>query len=195
VSRRRISRAGPLLLLVIVAACSGGDGDGAEADGSELGQTSPTVPPEPPPVPAESPAGTGVVVIGGTNATFSVSACELEQAPAADGTGELLRVTGAGTRANGVPFSVEITRVATDEADTTFTDSVTYTDTARILQLQRFELDGEVSDLRDPDARSTLLRVRPEGVAAAGIAGPPGTTAPDGPGLVGFAVDATCSAG
>jgi hypothetical protein len=52
-----------------------------------------------------------------------------------------------------------------------------------------------VSDLRDPDARSTLLRLRPDGVSAAGIAGPPGTAAgqtPPDEGLVGLAFDATC---
>ena len=58
--------------------------------------------------------------------------------------------------------------------------------------MQRFEVAGEVSDLRDPDARSTLLRVRPDGLSATGIAGPPGTSAPEGPGLVGLALDATC---
>ena len=65
-------------------------------------------------------------------------------------------------------------------------------DTARILQVQRFEVAGEVTDLRDPDARGTLLRVRPDGLSATGIAGPPGTSAPEGPGLVGLALDATC---
>ena len=60
----------------------------------------------------------------------------------------------------------------------TFTDTITYSDTARILQVQRSEVGGEVSDLRDPDARSTLLRVRPDGLSAAGLAGPPGDGRP-----------------
>jgi hypothetical protein len=184
---RRLPRALTVALLV-AAACSGGGGD----DGADLGVTSSTAAPQAPDVPAESASGTGVVVIGGTNASFAVTECELDLAPAEDGTGPLLRVTGEGTRANGVPFSVEVTRTATAEEATTFTDLITYVDTARILQLQRFEVGGEVSDLRDPDASGTLLRVRDDGLSAAGIAGPPGTSAPEGPGLVGLALDATC---
>ena len=59
--------------------------------------------------------------------------------------------------------------------------------------MQRFEVAGEVTDLRDPDARGTLLRVRPDGAVghrhrrASGHRPPP-----KGPGLVGLALDATC---
>jgi hypothetical protein len=178
-----------LLALALVTACSGGD-DGSD-DGSELGSTSSIAPPSPPEVPAPSPAGTGVVVIGanGTPSSFAVTACALE---AEDGdTGQLLRITGEGTSSSDVPFQVEVVRSATSGAAETFTDLITYTDTARILQVQRFEAAGEVSDLRDPDARGTLLRTRADGLSAVGIAGPPGT-GEKGPGLVGFALDATC---
>ena len=179
------------LVLVValgLAACSGGD-DGDD-DGSDLGTTSSIAPPVTTDVPAASPPGTGSVVIGGISSSFEVTDCALE--PASEDPSELLRLTGAGTRGNGVPFSVEVLRTATQEADETFTDVITYMDTARILQAQRFEVAGEVSDLRDPDARSTLLQVRPDGLSATGIAGPPGTSAPEGPGLVGLALDATC---
>ena len=93
-----------------------------------------------------------------------------------------------------MPFQIEVKRFATDsEVAETFTDTISYSDTARILQVQRFEVDGEVDDLRDPDARGTLLRVRPDGVSAAGLAGPPGLRRRGGTeGIVGFAIDATC---
>jgi hypothetical protein len=178
-----------LVLLVIgVAACSGDD-DGD--DGSGLGTTSSIAPPVAPPIPAASPAGTGVVAIGELTSSFQVTACDLEVAPAGS-TGQLLHLSGQGTRANGVPFAVDVTRSASAEATEAFTDVITYTDTARILQVQRSESQGEVSDLRDPGARGTLLRVTPTGVSATGIAGPPGTKAPEGPGLVGLALVATC---
>jgi hypothetical protein len=177
-----------VVLVVALAACSGDD---ASDDGAGLGTTSSIAPPLAPSVPAESPAGTGVVLIGELAASFAVTACDLDVEP--DGTtGELLRLTGSGTRPNGVGFTVEVVRSASDEAAEAFTDLITYVDTARILQVQRSELGGEVSDLRDPDARGTLLRVRPDGLSATGIAGPPGTSAPKGPGLVGMALDATC---
>jgi hypothetical protein len=103
-----------------------------------------------------------------------------------------VRLTGAGTRANGVPFAIDVVRSSTNTGTEAFTDLITYSDTARILQVQRSEVGGEVTDLRDPGARGTLLRVRPDGLSATGIAGPPGTSAPEGPGLVGLALDATC---
>lgn len=179
-----------LFALALAAGCSGGGGD--DDDGASLGDTVPSTAVTAPAIPAPSPAGTGVVVIGGTTSSFSVTECELE--PSADDATVLLVLTGAGTTGNGVPFQVEVQRfAAVSEAIETFTDTITYTDTARILQLQRFEVDGAVSDLRDPDARGTLLRVRPDGVSAAGLAGPPGTGGEVTEGIVGLAVDATCS--
>jgi hypothetical protein len=180
-----------VVLAVALAACSSdGDGDGDDDDGAGLGTTSSIAPPVAPSAPAASEPGTGVVVIGEIPASFAVTACSL--APTSAEAPEQLRLTGAGTRANGVPFSVEVVRSSSEEGAKTFTDLITYTDTARILQVQRSETAGEVTDLRDPDARGTLLRVRPDGVSATGIAGPPGTRAPEGPGLVGLALDATC---
>lgn len=178
-----------VVALAFLAACSGG---GTEPDdGASLGVTATLAPVTAPPAPAVSPAGTGVVVIGGSSSSFSVTECELTSAEGDAAT--LLRVTGAGTTANEVPFQVEVQRFAVDtDAAKTFTDTITYRDTARILQLQRFEVDGVVSDLRDPEAVSTLLRVRSDGVSAVGLAGPPGTGADIKEGMVGFALDASC---
>jgi hypothetical protein len=177
-----------LIAVLAFAACSADDaGDGG---GAGLGTTSSIAPPVAPSVPAESPSGTGLVLIGELGSSFKVTSCDLDVGGAT--TGELLRLEGAGTRANGVPFTVEAVRSASDEAAEAFTDLITYTDTARILQVQRSEVAGEVTDLRDPDARGPLLRVRADGLSATGIAGPPGTRAPEGPGLVGLALDASC---
>jgi hypothetical protein len=176
------------VVAIVVASCS--DGDGGD-DGADLGTTSSIGAPSAPQVPTVSPAGTGVVVIGerGTGSSFSVTECSLE--PAEGEAGQLLHARGAGTTGSGVPFEIEVLRTSTSGAAETFTDLITYADTARILQVQRFETAGEVSDLRDPDARGTLLRTREGGLSAVGIAGPPGTD-DEGPGLVGFALDLTC---
>ena len=177
--------------LVLVAAASCSDGGGGD-DGEGLGTTSSIGPPVAPGVPAPSPAGTGVVVIGerGRASSFSVTECALE--PAGASGGPLVHVKGEGTTAtSGVPFEIEVLRTNTAAAAETFTDLITYSDTARILQIQRFETAGEASDIRDPDARGTLLRTREGGLSAVGIAGPPGTDV-EGPGLVGLALDVTC---
>jgi hypothetical protein len=181
----------PLVALVLLAACSGGgDGDGDD-DGASLGVTAAPTEVTAPGVPAASPPGTGVVVVGGASSSFAVTECRLEPGEAA-GTSFLLRVAGKGTTGGGVPFEIEVKRFATATSVETFTDTISYSDTARILQVQRFEVAGEVTDLRDPDARGTLVRVRPDGVSAAGVAGPPGAVAGEDEGIVGLALDATC---
>lgn len=182
----------PVLLaaLTVLGACAGGASDGDD-DGASLGDTAPPTEVTAPALPVTPPARTGTVVVGRTTSQFSVTECVLE--PTDGDATTLLTVTGAGTTANGVPFQIEVKRFATDSAVAeTFTDTISYSDTARILQLQRFEVDGLVSDLRDEDARSTLLRVRPDGVAATGLAGPPGSGGDVTEGIVGFAVVATC---
>lgn len=179
-----------VVAVLLLAACSGGsDGDD---DGASLGDTLPATEVTVPDIPEESPPGTGVVVVGVAVSSFAVTGCQLDPADA----GQLLRVTGAGTTGRGDAFEVEVQRFSSATAAAeTFTDTITYSDTARILQIQRFEVAGSVTDLRDPDARSTLLRVRPGGVAAAGLAGPPGTSSGsdrNDDGIVGFALDLTC---
>ena len=113
--------------------------------------------------------------------------------PAGDGvTTELVHVTGEGTTSSGVPFEVEVIRSSTAGAVETFTDMITYSDTGRILQVQRWRWPARSPTSATPTREGTLLRVRPDGVSATGIAGPPGTVAGEDPGLVGLAFDATC---
>lgn len=178
------------LLVAAVAGCSddGGDGD-ALAPGTTGEVTTPT---EPDPLPP-SPAGIGAVSVGGSTSSFEVTSCRLEPDPTApEGARALITVEGAGTTGSEVPFTVEVQRFATSLNDVvTFTDTIAYSDPARILQAQRIEVAGQVTDLRDPDATSALLRPRDGGVAAVGLASAPGDDADDG-GLVPFALDVTC---
>jgi len=122
-----------------------------------------------------------------------VTSCRLEPDPAEpEGARALLVAAGSGRTASGVPFTVEVQRFATNINDVvTFTDTIAYTDAARILQAQRIEVSGQVTDLRDPGATSALLRTRADGVSATGLASAPGDDADDG-GLVALALDLTC---
>jgi hypothetical protein len=185
------ARLAPLLavaLVLSVAACSGADDDDGATLGSTAAPTAPTVPALPPP----SAAGTGVVVVGGTTSSFAVTSCRLEPDPAEpEGARALVALTGAGTTGSGVAFTVELQRFATGTDVVTFTDTVAYTDAGRILQAQRIEVGGQVTDLRDPEATSALVRPRAGGVTAAGLAGAPGEGAED-EGVIGVALDATC---
>ena len=181
-----------LVVALVLAATACGD-DGTADEGASLGD--PVEPTEvtAPPVPAESPSASGVVVIGGASSTFAVTSCALTPDPnATPGAETLLLVTGEGSTGAGIPFQVEVERFATGTDVRTFTDSVTYTDTARILQMQRVQVGDQTTDLRDPGARGTLVHTRADGVAAAGLGGPPGSVAGVEDGVVGMAVDATC---
>lgn len=175
--------------LVLVGACASEDG-AAPADATA---TSALAAPSAPPPPAAGEPGTGTVVIGGTASAFEVTTCRLEPDPAEpEAARALLTVTGSGTTPRGEAFTVEVRRFATTLGEvTTFTDTISYQDPARILQAQRIEVGGQVTDLRDPSATNALLRPRADGVSGAGLAGAPGDDADD-EGVVGIAVDATC---
>lgn len=145
-----------------------------------------------PDLPKRSAPGSGTVVVGGTTGSFTVTACRLEPDPADPiGARVVVSVSGVGTTASDVAFTIEVQRFATGDDVVTFTDTVTYTDTGRILQAQRIEVRGEVTDLRDPKAATSLVRTRTDGVTASGLASAPGDGADDG-GLMGLALDATC---
>lgn len=177
--------------LVVAGACSSssdGEDDTGAPDPTVTRGGGATVPDIPPP----SRAGTGVVVVGGTTSSFAVTACRLEPDPTQPaGARALVELDGAGTTGSGVPFTIEVQRFATGTDVVTYTDTVTYSDAGRILQAQRVEVRGQVTDLRDPKAATALLRTRDGGLSAAGLAGGPGDAAGD-EGLIGIALDATC---
>jgi hypothetical protein len=184
-----------VLVLTLAGCGDDGDDDLLPFDDDAAGEPGDPVagpPAEPPALPDASPSGTGTFVLGGTSSTFTVTGCRTEPLPdEPEAAQTLLAITGEGTTASGVAFTIEITRFATGTDVRTFTDSIAYADTARILHGQRIEVAGQVTDLRDEDARTALLTPRADGVAGRGIVGPPGSVAGD-QGLIGIAVDATC---
>lgn len=190
--RRRVVATAPVLLLA-AAACSG-DGDAGSLSGTDggvpaTGERSEVRAPE---APAPPSAGTGVLVLG-EQRTFEVTSCRLEpdeREPA--GARTLLAASGAGTAASG-EFTVEVRRFVTGTDVVTYTDTITYEDGARILQAQRVEVAGQVTDLRAPEAASPLIRPRDDGLSVSGIAGPPGGSPEQAEGNVGIALNLTCT--
>ena len=183
---------GALIAVALAAACSSGS-DGAEAPKAGGDGTASTIERAVvPDVPGASPAGTGVIVVGGATSSFAVTACRLDPDPAAPPAARaLVTLTGAGTTGSGVAFTIELQRFAAGTSVVTYTDTVTFSDPGRILQAQRIEVSGQVTDLRDPTASTPLVRTRPGGVTASGLASAPGD-GPDDGGLIGLALDATC---
>jgi hypothetical protein len=191
VVRRRVvpARTGPIarlaaaLVLLMAAGCGGDDAAVTEEE-------APLVPDElapvtvPPPVEEPSP-GEGVLSIGGLLREFDVLSCDLE--PGSD----TFFVNGAGETDGGVPFQVEVQRFVSGQDPVTTSDLVNYEDTARVLQAQRAEVEGGVTDLRDPQADAPLLEVRRRTVSGGGIAGPPGSREGD-EGLVGLSFHVSC---
>ncbi len=176
---------------VFAAACAGGDATPPPDSGD--GRTPSSIAaPAVPEVPEPAGPGVGVVVIGGTTSSFSVRSCRLEPDPSEPVAARaLVTLDGSGTTAAGVAFTVELQRFATGTEVVTYTDTFTYSDSARVLQAQRIELNGQVTDLRDPKARVALVRTRRGGLSASGLASAPGSKVADG-GLIGFALDASC---
>ena len=178
------------LAVLLVASCSGDDA--SDDAGASLGVTEPPTSVTAPPLPAPGPEGTGVVVVGGSSSSFAVTGCRLVADPAEpEGAKTLVLMTGSGSTAGGVAFELEVKRFSTGIDVKTYTDTVAYADTARILQAQRIEVNGQVRDLRDPDASTSMIRTREAGLSASGLAGPPGSGA-EADGTVGFGIDATC---
>lgn len=181
-----------LALAMVVLLAASGCSSGGEDDGATLGSTAAPTAPTVPGLPAAPATSTGVVVLGGTTSSFAVTTCRLEPDPAEpEGARALISLEGAGTTGSGVAFTVEAQRFATGTEVVTYTDTVTYSDAARILQAQRIEVGGQVTDLRDPKAATALLRTQAGGVTAAGLAGAPGD-GPDDEGIIGLALTATC---
>lgn len=174
-----------VLVLVPVAACSSGSGRADQPASSTAASTVTSMPPP-------SASGVGVVVLAGRASPFAITSCQLEPEPSEPaGARALVRVAGKGTTQRGVDFTVELQRFSTGTNVVTYTDTVTYIDAGRILQAQRIEVSGQVSDLRDPKAATALIRTRPGGVTARGLASAPGSGPKDG-GLIGLALDVTC---
>lgn len=207
--------AGLLLTFVVLVAVGGcGDDDAGPADDpsaepgtSEGSITAPSPAPEPlgvEPLAAarpEPPApGRARLVLGGSvDAELDLTRCEIDDAAAPEGDEPVRQVAAeaTGQRADGRALLLEVSRFVAPGDATTITDTVTVTEgpadrPARVLQAQRFEVDGLVSDGREPGATSPLLQVGDATVEGSARFAPPGNFADDG-GLVEGAVALTCS--
>jgi hypothetical protein len=187
------------------AACAAGDGDGggSGADGPDGPST--TVQGAAPEQLAVTdlgrPAdGQARLALGGRfDVTLDVTTCtrDLDAAPDGEVPSEQVVVEATG-EVDGVPLSLSVRRYRSQGASPTTTDTVRVTHgppdaPTAVLEAQRFEVDGLVTDPRDPDADDPLLRVTDAGIAAEGMFAPPGAFADDG-GLVEGAVSVGCAA-
>lgn len=179
------------LVLLTVAACSGAGEDGAPAVGStgEGGGSSTTLAAGDAARLPRSAPGRGAVAFGQDVYEFTVSSCvptPNDDEPEAART--LFQLDGKGT-ARGNAFTISVRRFQTKTTATTFTDTITYRDTARVFQAQRVEVDGGVTDPRDPNAATPLLQIDDAHVSASGLFGAPGNDT----GAIAGRLDATCA--
>lgn len=134
----------------------------------------------------------GMIDLEITSCTIDLDAEPEGQVPA-----ELLGVSANGEMDDGTIVSLDVRRFRSMGASPTITDTVTIAfgdpeSPDRALVAQRFEVDGLVSDLRDPDATSPLLVVGPGGFEGRGLFAAPGADVEDG-GAVEGVVRGTCA--
>ena len=134
----------------------------------------------------------GMIDLEITTCTIDLDAEPDGQVPA-----ELLGVSAIGETDDGTTVNLDVRRFRSVGASPTITDTVTIVfgdpdAPERALVAQRFEVDGLVSDIRDPDARSPLLVVGPGGFEGRGLFAAPGADVEDG-GAVEGVVRGTCA--
>lgn len=122
---------------------------------------------------------------------------DLEAEPDGQMPAELLGVSATGETDDGTTVALDVRRFRSEGASPTITDTVTLAfgdpeAPERVLVAQRFEVDGLVSDIRDPDADSPLLVVGPGGFEGRGLFAAPGADVEDG-GAVEGVVRGTCA--
>ncbi len=113
--------------------------------------------------------------------SLDVVTCAISPDATPDGEvpAELLAATIAGATEDGTELNVDVRRFRSQGASPTITDTITIVfgdpdAPDRALVAQRFEVDGVVSDLRDPGATDPLLVVGPGGFEGRGLFAPPG---------------------
>jgi hypothetical protein len=189
---------------VLVLAGCGGGGDPSSSAGTS--STSPDLAFEAPqpasvaaldtPTPGMARAVLGAVV----DIELEVEGCEVDLDALPDGEvpAERIRVLATGEATDGAPVKLEVLRLASAGASATITDTVRVTEgpddaPTRVLEAQRFEVKGLVTDPRDPDASGPLLTTTGGSVIeASGVFAPPGAFAADG-GLVAGLVAIACA--
>lgn len=145
-------------------------------------------------------AGTARVVLGSSlDVTLEIAECrlDLDAQPAGQVPAELVGIEATGATADGTPVLLDVKRFRSAGAATTITDTVTVLEgteesPVRVVVAQRFEVGGQVTDGRDPDADDPLLRVTQAAITATGVFAPPGAFAGDA-GAVEGAVAIACA--
>ncbi len=130
---------------------------------------------------------------------LEITSCVIDLAAEPDGQvpAELLGVSAIGETEDGTTVNLDVRRFRSVGASPTITDTVTIAfgdpeTPERVLVAQRFEVDGLVSDIRDPDADAPLLVVGPGGFEGRGLFAAPGADVEDG-GAVEGVVRGTCA--
>lgn len=195
-------------LALVVAACGGSDDAGTSAPLTSGGPPAETVPPATlGPVP-DIGTGPGSALVflpdgagGTTQLALDVDACTITPDATPDGEvpAELLGAAASGATDDGTEVRLDVRRFRSQGASPTITDTVTIVfgdpdAPERALVAQRFEVDGLVSDLRDPTAGDPLLVVGPGGFEGRGVFGPPGSDV-EADDLVEGVVRAACDGG
>lgn len=169
------------IALLGLSAC-GGDGD-EEPASTTAARPADRVPAEPLGTPAE---GTGRIVVGSLDVELSIETCERDDAavPAGTAPAELVGIRATGSRDDGTSVLVDVRRFRTAGEVPTITDTVTVVEgpeeaPENVLQAQRYEVAGAVSDARDPQADDPLLRLGADAVTGSGVFAPPGAFADD----------------
>lgn len=195
----------PLVICLAGAAGCAGDDDAetSSSPSTTAGSTSTSQAPVEPlagEISRDPGAGQARIALGSSlDATLEITDCEHTPDAQPDGQvpAELLVVAASGTTTEAAPVRLDVRRFASEGAAATITDTVTVTvgdpeNPDQALVAQRFEVDGAVTDPRDPDADDPLLRISEDRVEAAGVFAPPGAFADD-LGLVEGIFVAVCS--
>lgn len=190
--------------VLVLAGCSGGDGDGSSSAGP-TSSTSPAVSfeaPEAAAVPDLPPAAAGrarVVLGSSLDVELTVERCRIDLGARPQGQvpAERVSVRASGEAGDGTPVVLEVLRLASAGASPTITDTVRVTEgpadaPTRALEAQRFEVGGLVTDPRDPAADDPLLVAAGNSIEATGVFAPPGAFAADG-GLVAGVLSVACA--
>lgn len=174
-------------VLSIAAACGGGDDEAATTTpfDTSFGRGPEALAGE---FDTDLEPGTARIAVGQTvDAVVTVTTCALHPGPSTtDASAPLTLVLVEGSSEEGDRIGLEVRRNQTRTVSAeSLTDTVTVTvgpaaAPTEVLQAQRVEVNGAVTDGRDPEAAGPLLVVGTDTVEARGVFAPPGHFADDG---------------
>lgn len=191
-----------MVVTSLLAAC-GDDGTDDTATGADQTTTSVAAPPATlgPVIDIGTGPDAALVFLADVDGMIDleITACsiDLDAEPEGQVPAELLGVSATGAMDDGTAVDLDVRRFRSVGASPTITDTVTIAfgdpeAPERVLVAQRFEVDGIVSDIRDPDADAPLLVVGPGGFEGRGLFAAPGADVEDG-GAVEGVVRGSCA--